>query len=251
MLRAIRDGNFSNLGDELTSVNLENVERTVKTVLDEVDQRRRDMLAQTPLDDARIEQFDRTLRELLVDGSRPRLAKIIVDGATSGTARKIGYRRRLNKWYFVESDVIAEPDRLARNVAGDLIHQEEQAILSTILEAAPAYEAAAESIPDKLPDWLTGTEESRLIVTNSWNAFFQLIPFEQLEGLTCGDLLETASRVPVFRVTMIGRNMLQHFSRHAALVANSHSRRMRQRSRVASSKTAPSWLACGNSLNPR
>jgi hypothetical protein len=200
LLTAIRGGNFRNLRDELTSVNLENVEETVKAVLDEVNRRRRDMLAQTRLDDARIQQFDRALRELLVDGSRPRLAKTIADGGTSGTARKIGYWGRLNKWYFVESDVIAEPERLGRNVAGNLIHQEEQAILSTILGAAPAYEAAAESIPDMLPDWLTSTEESRLIVTNSWDAFFQLIPFAQLQGLAWGDLLETALGIPVFRV---------------------------------------------------
>jgi hypothetical protein len=184
----------------LASVNLERVERIVKTVLDEVVQRRRDVLAKTPLDDARIEGFVTALRDLLVFGSRPRLARIIVDEATSGTARKIGYRERLNKWWFVQSDVLAEPEMLARELAGALIHQEEEAIFSTILEATPASEAAAESIHDKLPDWLTTTEESRLILTNSWEAFSRLIPFEQLEGLTRGDLLKTASGIPVFRL---------------------------------------------------
>jgi hypothetical protein len=200
LLRAIRRGDFRNLENELASVNLENVERTVKTVLDEVVQRRRDILAQTPLDDARIERFVTVLRELLVDGSRQRLARIIVDEASAGTARKIGYRGRLNKWWFVQSDVIAEPEMLARDVAGALTHQEEEAILSTIMEATPASEAAAESIHDNLPGWLTTTEESRLIVTNSWDAFSQLITFEQLEGLTRSDLLRTTSGIPVFRL---------------------------------------------------
>ena len=71
---------------------------------------------------------------------------------------------------------------------------------STILEATPESKAAAESIHDKLPDWLTTTDESRLIVTNSWDGFSQLIPFEQLEGLTWGDLLKTTSGIPVLRL---------------------------------------------------
>jgi hypothetical protein len=97
LLGAIRSGDFRNLENELAAVKLENVERTVKTVLDEVVQRRTDLLAQAPLDNARIERFRTALRELLVDGSRPRLAKIIMDEATYGTARKIGSRQRVDK----------------------------------------------------------------------------------------------------------------------------------------------------------
>jgi hypothetical protein len=200
LLRAIRNGDFRNLENELTSVNLENVERKVKTVLDEVAQRRRDMLAKTPLDNARIERFVTTLRDSLVVGSRPRLTRLLVDEATSGTARKIRSRQPVDKWWFVQSDVIAEPEMLARSLAEAIIHEEDEAIVSTILKSRSPVEAQTENIDENLPDWLTSTEDFSLIVTNSWDGFSQLVTSEQLERLAQGDLPKTASGIPVFRL---------------------------------------------------
>ncbi|MGE5784446.1 MAG: hypothetical protein ACM3ZE_07635 [Myxococcales bacterium] len=184
----------------MASVNLENVERIVKKVLDEVVQRRKAILAKTPLDDARIERFTTTLRDLLVVGSRPRLAKIMVDKATSGTAHKIGYMRPVDRWWFVQSDVIAEPEMLAGSLAEAMIREEDETVVSTILEATSPVEAAAVRIDENLPDWLTSTEDLGLIVTNSWDGFSQLVTLEQFERLTRGDLPKTASGIPVFRL---------------------------------------------------
>jgi hypothetical protein len=76
----------------------------------------------------------------------------------------------VDKWWFVDSEVHAEPEMLARSLAQVLIREEEEAIISTILEAAPPVEVRAKTMNDELPNWLTSTENHSLIVTNSWDA---------------------------------------------------------------------------------
>jgi hypothetical protein len=155
------------------------------------------MLAKAPLESARVERFITTLRDLLA-GSRHHLARIIMDEATAGKRRKIEFRGPVNKWWFVESDVIAEPEMLARDLAGALIRQEDEAIVSTILEAKSPVKASAESVDKNLSSWLTPTEG--LIVTNSWDGFSQLVTFEQSDRLAQDDLPKTASGIRVFRL---------------------------------------------------
>jgi hypothetical protein len=94
----------------------------------------------------------------------------------------------------------AEPEMLARDLAGALLRQEDDAIVSTILEAKPPVKASAESVDKDLPNWLTSTEDFGLIVTNSWDGFSQLVAFEQSVRLAPGDLPKTASGVPIFRL---------------------------------------------------
>jgi hypothetical protein len=72
-------------------------------------------------------------------------------------------------------------------------------IISTILEAAPPVEVRAKTINDELPNWLTSTENHSLIVTNSWDAYYELIPSEQFT-FNNDDLLKTASGTPVLRL---------------------------------------------------
>ena len=197
LLSAITRGDFRNLEMKFTSQSLENVEQTVRRVLDEDLNRRRDILAQSPLNQESIERFYAALSESLVPGATPRLARILVDDAAAGVVRKVRQRWLTEKSFFVASDVNAEPEELAQTLAWDMIREEEEAMISTILGAAAGVEVPTESIHDNLSDWFTSIENGGVIVTNSWEAYHRLIPNEQFERLVEGDLLRTASGIAV------------------------------------------------------
>ena len=199
VLMSIRGGTFRNLGNEWTSVDIEGeFKPIVRAVLDEDARRRRQILTQTPLDKGRLERFRRALRDSLGVGSTPRLARILMDGATAGKARKVRQSALVDKWWFVESEVYGEPEELAASLARAMIDQEDEEIISTIVKATSLVEVRAESINEYLPDWLTS--DHGVIVTNSWDAYYALIPHDQFELLTGDNLLETASGIPVLRL---------------------------------------------------
>jgi hypothetical protein len=200
LLSAITRGDFRNLEIEFASQSLKNVEQKVRRVLDEDLNRHRDILAQSPLNQERIERFYAALSESLVPGITPRLATLLVDDAAAGVVRKVQQRQLTEKSFFVRSDVDADPEEVAQTLAWDRIRGEAEAIISTIVDASPPVEVPAESINDNLSDWLTSIENGGVIVTNSLDACYPLIPNEQLERLVQGDLLRTASGIPVFIV---------------------------------------------------
>lgn len=91
-------------------------------------------------------------------------------------APNLGIDQLFPRWYFADTHVIAEPERLADELVSELVHAEEGRILDlAVSDLAGAIESTMETLTSTLESAISASSVSKpVIVTNSYQAYAHL-----------------------------------------------------------------------------
>lgn len=153
----------------------------LQAVLDADEIRRSQALASRNIEEDRLEQFRASLLAAL-DEARPESLLVslgVVDAEADAAVANFGYDRLVPRDYFAETEVVAEPDRLGRDLGRAIIRGEDERMLEVLTAGLQDGQAVPlETARSELDLLLAseGTEDSFVLITNSHNVVRALLP---------------------------------------------------------------------------
>ena len=146
---------------------------TLKRIYDEVVQQGDAILeesyARVPVDPDRVEKFRASVRQKLAEQRKHSLAAALVTRPANlpePADTNFGLDTLIPRWYFAETRVFAEPERLADDIVRGLVRGEEDGILKlAVADLSSATEATFDSLLSDLEAASDGVS-SPVVVTN-------------------------------------------------------------------------------------
>lgn len=150
---------------------------SLKTHLSEVVQQGDAILeesyARVPIDSNRVEKFRAAVRQNLAEQRKHSLASALLTRPAEllePADTNFGLDTLIPRWYFAETRVFAEPERLADDIVRGLVRGEEDRILElAVADLSSATEATFDSLLSDLEAAANGVS-SPVVVTNSYEA---------------------------------------------------------------------------------
>lgn len=147
----------------------------LNNVVDQGDALLEESYARLPIDSDRVAAFRTAVQGKLAEARSQSLTKALLtssDSTTEPVPTNFGLDTLIPRWYFAETRVLAEPERLADEFVRGLVRGEEDRILDSVLaDLAGSVETTFDSLAADLDAAISdGSLSNPVVVTNSYQA---------------------------------------------------------------------------------
>lgn len=147
----------------------------LSNVVDQGDALLEESYARLPVDPDRVEAFRIAVHEKLAEARNESLTKALLtapDSTAEPVQTNFGLDTLIPRWYFAETRVFAEPERLADDLVRGLVRGEEDRILDVVItDLSGSSETTFDSLAADLEAAIAGgSVSSPVVVTNSYQA---------------------------------------------------------------------------------
>lgn len=132
----------------------------------------RENLRRAALDEGRVTKFMQALTVELQERN-PLIESVsldVRDKSPSAPLKVFGRRFTAPKWYFVESDVFANPEELGQRIGRTIKREEEVAVLRRFLEIGRSSSLSLSKVLRRISSWASGAQSPIVLIFNSFDA---------------------------------------------------------------------------------